>query len=210
MALRFWAPGQERHCLRPLPLRAVEMATMLESGTQGPWVRWLRINLAAARWITFGIFIASFTGWQLLSERVPHSPWPRAVGVAASLSLLPNIVEGLITMGSWPPSLETSNSGEEALQLLLFLSWVVLMVLRKHEWTSLALGVITGLYFWMIGRMHQRRYLVAVVGWILAGFAVYLLHWPNEQRLMLSGVAGGLATAVQGAWVMHEILSRSG
>jgi len=115
-------------------------------------------------------------------------------------------------MASWPPSLETSNSGEEALQFLWFLSWGVLMFLRKHEWTSLALGVITGLYFWMIGRMHQRRYLVAVVGWILAGFAVYFLRWPNEQRLMLSGVAGGLATAVQGAWEMprwYEMSSRS-
>jgi len=183
---------------------------MLDSGTQGPWVRWLRINLAAGRWIILGIFIASITGRQLLSERLPHSPWQRAVGVAASLSLLPNIVEGFITMASWPPSLETSNSREEALQFLLFLSWVVLMVLRKHEWTSLALGVITGLYFWIIGRMRQRRCLVAVVGWILGGFAVYFLHWPSEQRLMLSCVAGGLATAVQGAWEMHEILSRSG
>ena len=152
--------------------------------------------------------MASIAGEQLLRERVPHSPWQRAVSLVLFVTLLLTVIEGFITMPSW-----RSNSDEGGLPFLLFLSWVVLMVFRKREWAPLASGVITGLYFWMIGRKHQRHLLVAVVGWLLAGFGVYFLHWPNEQRLMLTCVAGSLATAVQGAWEMphwYEMLSRSG
>ena len=143
---------------------------MLESHSPRPLLRWLRIRLTTGRWITGGILIASIPGEQLLRERVPHSPWQRTVFAVEYVALLLTVIEGFISMPSWLPDKRSqSDSDEDALLFLLALSWLVLMVLRKHEWASLALGVITGLYFWMIGRMRQRHLLVAVGGGQSAG-----------------------------------------
>lgn len=184
-------------------------------GSYKPLVRRLRVNLEAAHWLIGGVFIAASSGDGLLFERAPGSPWHSPLMGVEFVATLLVVVEGLITVPSWlgfKAIRSRSNSDEHALLFLLFLAWVVLVVISKHARTSIAAGLITALFIWTIGRIHERLYSAAATGWLLAGFIGWHLHWPKGQAFLLAMLVSGLATAVQGVWEMpqwHEKLSQA-
>jgi hypothetical protein len=87
---------------------------------------------------------------------------------------------------------------ENAARFLPCACFAFLYGFAGENWAAFALGQAVGWFFWAAGKLWQRSYFVAVVGFALAGIVAFALPWPNEQRKELVFVLGGFAVSLQG------------
>ena len=167
------------------------------------WVVWC---LRASQLLMFGLAVAVLAGEDLLGERFPNSPWRGPLGRASFLAWLwlfvilwiPDVwVKEVEPVG---PEYTARRSKLVETVLLGAAGGGVLAWQREHIWAVMGFGAGAALFFAALAKFRQRSYFLAVAGWILAGLAVLLLQWPNEQRFGLLLVLGGFASALQGAW----------
>jgi hypothetical protein len=162
----------------------------------GWWALWC---LRETRFLVGGLVMATLGGQGLIDERFPNLTgfWRAPVIAASVLALLWMLWALSHDLGS---ESDAQKSGSESVLLLGVLCVGVLAWQREHAWAVVGLGLGVALLFVRLAKSRGRSYVIAITGWVLAGFVVLLLQWPNAQRFLLVLVAGGLLTALQGAF----------
>lgn len=170
----------------------------------------------AANQLVWGLAIASIAGAELLAERFPNSRWRGLAGWSSWLGCLCVAVFLILPEGS-PSGVQSLSDEERArwykivrLKLLGALCIGLVFALRQYVWAAIALGTGASIWFANVARVLDRTYIFAVTGWLVGGYVVLFFPWPNEQRLILVFVIGGLATAMQGGWGLVKTVSRGG
>lgn len=146
------------------------------------------------RTVLWGVGIALAFAERLIELRQPGLGWGVLTGGLA-----------LVTAGLLIWREEKSADAARSLVWLLFIPlYATLYACRRHEWAQPLAGVATAAYSWAAARLRRRRWPIAMAGCLVAGVAVRLAPWPNEQRLLLVFVAWGLAVALQGIWEIAQ------
>jgi hypothetical protein len=151
----------------------------------------------------WGFFVTAQGCEMLLHERFSsvHGPWRSTVRFAAFIATLWTL---------WALSRDTESAAEKSWATVLLLWAVCFGVLAwqsEHAWAVVGTGVeVAALMAWS-AKSYGRSLILAIVGWGIAGPAVFLLPWPNGQRYDLVLVLGGFATALQGGIGLARDLS---
>lgn len=149
-----------------------------------------------------GLFFAILGGRALVQERWPISAWREPLQIAEVFGYLWMIVV------FWPGYDRDPEPKEAAVTLSAAVSIGVLAALRQHEWALIALGMVTAIFLWWLGKRKERFYILAISGWLLGGCSVVLLRWPGDQRFDMLCVVGGLSMALQGLLEVPYNLNR--
>jgi hypothetical protein len=172
------------------------MNELSENDGFGWWALWC---LRETRLLVGGLVMATLGGQGLIDERFPNLTgfWRGPMIAASVLALLWMLWALSHDLGS---ESDAQKSGSESVLLLGVLCIGVLAWQREHTWAIVGLGLGAALLFARLAKSRRRSYVIAITGWILAGFVVLRLRWPNAQRFLLVLVAGGLLTALQGGF----------
>ena len=159
-----------------------------------------------------GLFWVLYFGWVLLLERNPHAPWLRHLWWVSLPLLLLILVSFIGSLGGMEPSggvgsgnmtRSTTRDKQAGLLTLLMALWgCVLWYFRDRPWAVIGAGVVAAIYVRGLGKLRGRPHLVAVVGWLVSGFATSFLDWPYQQKFELVYVLGGLASVLQYVWLL--------
>jgi hypothetical protein len=132
----------------------------------------------------------------LLQQRFGSVPSPFRVPLSIAMFIV-------LAWQIWALSPRDPESEAEKSPGVLLLAAICIGVLtwqREHAWAVVGTSVALALFFaWAGGKVYRRPLWLAIVGWSIAGPAVFLFPWPNDQRFMLVLVLGGLVTALQGS-----------
>jgi len=89
----------------------------------------------------------------------------------------------------------------------LFLAFAGTFLARwqwSEAWAVVFVGPCAGAILWFTARIQNSKPYLAVAVWSISGAAVLPLQWPNPQRFLAALIAGGVATAVQGAFAFYS------
>jgi len=149
---------------------------------------------ASALRLAPAFLLVTFFGLRVLLERNSHSFWVRPLFWATWLLLL------LIIFCACAIELGRFNRKAREIGTLtvpFILCAVFLWYFRNEGWAALATGVLCAAFFSGIAKLRRRSLRITVVGWTAAGVLASLVSWPNEQKLDLVILLGGIASTAQ-------------
>ncbi len=165
------------------------------------WASWY---LRASYLLMWGFLMIAQGGEELLEHRFRRGslPFRGPLSVATFVVLLWQL------WAFWPRDTESEADKSPGIPLLGAICFGVLAWQREHAWAVLGISVELALLFaWAGPKVYRRSLVLAIIGWSIAGPAVFLFPWPNGERLDLVFVFGGFATALQGEFGLARDLS---
>jgi len=179
------------------PARAqTHLGLMKDSAEKRGFRWWVRWYLRASYTLMWGLLLTTQGSEWLLQDRFSSVlwPWRGTIRLAAFLSTL------WMLWALWPREESEAEKSWAGVLLLWAVSFGVLTWQREHGWAVVGTSVEIALFLAWWAKLHRRSLILAIVGWSLAGPAVFVLPWSNGQRFDLVLVLGGFATALQGGF----------
>lgn len=169
-------------------------------------IRFDRFYQLVRQWVhvthtfTLGLFLCVFTGGgvepRLIAGPSVHVLVLKALRIAAAWCLIALILEPW----GWPEfGVHRPWDRKKLLPMLMGACFVLCIHESSQIWA--APGACFSFFFglvWFQSTPAQRRWPIAPVGWLWGGIYPLTLAWPNQQRLGLGLLIGGIAMTLQG------------